>query len=155
MEISTLFKPSLNNIWGLNAQRCIRFFFFFECFRFSQYKSRWTLWSQLSCLCLRRRKWTPAPWCLLSSAAWPTIPTSPRGARSTKRPRTTRPRHLARNLWRYVTKALHKLKYFHVLISLFTYIWGCILLCYCWGSNNKHRLVNISQVQDLDNPTLM
>lgn len=58
------------------------------------------LLSPFFCFC--RRRWTPVPWCRLYSAAWPTTPTCPKVARSTRRRRTTRLRHHARNLSRYL-----------------------------------------------------
>nr|KAF6472468.1 solute carrier family 12 member 5 [Molossus molossus] len=39
---------------------------------------------------LHRRRWTPAPWCLPCSVAWPTTPTCPREAGSMKRQKTMR-----------------------------------------------------------------
>lgn len=61
------------------------------------------------CMYFCRRRWTPVPWCRLYSAAWPTTPTCPKVARSTRRPRTTRLSHHARNPSRYL--AVYMLNY--------------------------------------------
>lgn len=61
-------------------------------------QTAFTFFHVLLCLCLcvcvcHRRRWTPVQWCPLCSAVWPTTPTCPQAAKSTKRPKITRRGH--------------------------------------------------------------
>lgn len=87
------------------------------------------LW--LLCVHLCRRRWTPAPWCRLFSAAWPTTPTCPKEARSTRRPRTTRPSHRARNPSRYLSTSMYRRDRVHATVHT------CTQICYILAAINQ------------------
>lgn len=48
---------------------------------------------------LRRRRWTPAPWCPPCSVGWPTTPTCPREVESMKKQKTMRVEKRSRCRW--------------------------------------------------------